>query len=131
MYDYTALQQYKEVDIQSKLVASNPHGLVVMLLDGVLQKLAKATGAIEREDISQKGELISASIRIIDSLRASLDFNKGGDLANNLNELYTYMEGRLLKANLDSDSSIIAEVVSLISQIKQAWDAIPNELRGD
>lgn len=130
MYDYSALKEYQAIDIQSKVSSSTPHSLVAMLLEGVLKKLATAGGAIERNDIAKKGELLSSSIRIIDSLRASLDFERGGELADNLGALYDYMERRLLEANLNSDASIVTEVSALLNQIKEGWDAIPNELRG-
>ena len=129
MYNAAALSQYQSVDVDSKVSSSTPHSLIAMLLDGLLKKLAVASGAIERNDISMKGENISAAIRIVDSLRASLD-EKGGELAINLASLYDYMERRLLEANIKSDTKIIAEVVSLIGEIKSGWDAIPDELRG-
>jgi|SaaInlV_150m_DNA_5_1039734.scaffolds.fasta_scaffold66104_1 flagellar secretion chaperone FliS len=126
MYNHSALSQYQKVGLESKIAASNPHGLVAMLLDGALEKLARASGFIERGDVSAQGAAISGAINIIDSLRASLDIDKGGEIAQGLNSLYDYMERRLLEANIKSDSAIVAEVVSLISQIKSAWDAIPS-----
>lgn len=130
MYNNSALKQYQTVDVHSKLGASSPHSLVAMLLDGVLQKIARASGAIQRGDLAQQGEDLSAGIRIIDSLRASLDYTKGGEVASNLGAIYDYIERRLLEANTKSDIRIIAEVTSLVNQIKSGWDAIPNELRG-
>ncbi|PCJ26653.1 MAG: flagellar export chaperone FliS [SAR86 cluster bacterium] len=130
MYNYSALNQYQSVGIQSKVSASSPHSLVAMLLDGVLEKLAKATGFIERGATAEQGQAISSTIRIIDSLRASLDMAKGGEIASGLASLYDYMERRLVEANINSDAKIIEEVVSLIGQIKSGWDAIPDNLRG-
>lgn len=130
MYDQTVLNQYKTIDVQTRVSSSTPHSLVAMLLDGILQKLAKASGAMQRGDLSEQGESLSAGIRIIDGLRASLDYSKGGELASNLGSMYDYMERRLVEANLGSDRDIIGEVVSLVNQIKSGWDAIPNEHRG-
>lgn len=130
MYHNSALNQYQTVGIQSKISSANPHSLVAMLLDGLLEKLANASGAIDRGDLSQQGSAISSGIRIIDGLRASLDYTKGGELADNLRAIYDYMERRLVDANVNSDVKIVAEVVSLINQIKSGWDVIPHELRG-
>jgi len=130
MYDQSALNQYQTVGLQSKVSASSPHALVAMLLDGLLEKLAKASGAMQRKDISAQGSAISSGIRIIDALRASLDHARGGEVASNLAAMYDYMERRLVEANLKSNAEIVTEVVSLIDQIKSGWDAIPNELRG-
>jgi len=124
MYNYDALNEYQEVAIQSKISNSTPHSLVSMLLQGVLDKLAKATGAIQRNDIAERGQTISESIRIIDNLRASLDIPNGGTISTGLASLYDYMERRLVQANAQSDAEIIKEVVNLVNDIKSAWDTI-------
>jgi len=130
MYNYSVLNQYRTVDVESKVSSSTPHSLVAMLLDGVLQRLAMASGAIQRGSLPEQGQALSAGIRIIDALRASLDHDSGGELADNLGAIYDYIERRLVEANTKSDVKIIDEVVSLINQIKSGWDAIPGEMRG-
>lgn len=130
MHDHSGLSQYQSIGIQSKVNSSTPHSLVAMLLDGLLEKLAKASGAIQRGDTSVQGSSISSAIRIVDALRASLDHEKGGELAGNLGAMYDYMEKRLAEANMKSNVKIIEEVSSLINEIKFGWDAIPTELRG-
>lgn len=130
MHDHSGLNQYQTVGLHSKVASASPHSLVAMLLDGLLEKLAKASGAMQRGDLSLQGSAVSSAMRIIDALRASLDHERGGELAGNLGAMYDYMEKRLVEANLDSNIKIIAEVTSLIDQIKFGWDAIPDELRG-
>lgn len=124
MYNYDALNEYQQVGIQSQISNSTPHSLVSMLLQGVLDKLAKATGAIQRNDIAERGQTISESIRIIDNLRASLDLANGGTIASGLASLYDYMERRLVEANAQSNAQIVEEVVTLLNDIKSAWDTI-------
>jgi flagellar protein FliS len=124
MYHSSAINQYQSVDVQSKVAASNPHKLVSMLFEGALKKIAIASGATKRGDVAQKGSSLSGAIRIIDSLRASLDLEKGGEIADNLTALYSYMERRLLEANQKSDVAIMAEVSSLLTEIKSSWDQI-------
>ena len=130
MYDQYGINHYQKVGVEARVSSSDPHNLVVMLFDGLLEKLARAGGAISRGNISEKGEALSAAIKIIDGLRASLDYEKGGEIASNLGAMYDYMERRLLEANTNSDATIVAEVVSLVKQVKVGWDAIPAELRG-
>ena len=130
MNNESALDQYRQVSVEAKIPSSNPHQLVEMLLEGLLEKLAKASGAIEQGDVSIRGAALSSGIRIIDGLRASLDYTEGGEIADNLRSMYDYMERRLAEANANSDSEIVAEVASLVKQIKTGWDAIPDELRG-
>ena len=57
-------------------------------------------------------------------MKASLDKDKGGEIAQNLEDLYIYMERRLIEANRANDASLLDEVSDLLRQIKEAWDAI-------
>jgi len=129
MYNYDALNEYQQNHIQGQVTTSTPHSLVAMLLQGVLDKLAKATGAIQRNDIPARGKAISEGIRIIDNLRASLDVDNGGAIADSLGSLYDYMERRLVQANATADEKIVAEVAMLLDEIKSAWDTISLESR--
>jgi len=124
-----AVQQYKNVSLQSEIAAASPHRLIQMLMEGVVTKIAAARHCMQNANIAGKGESISMAISIIDGLRASLDKANGGEIAENLDNLYDYMGRRLLIANLKNDESILLEVSDLISEIKSAWDAIGSELK--
>lgn len=124
-----AMNQYKQVGTQVGADSADPHQLIVMLFDGALERIAIAKGAIERNDIEEKGQKIGRVIAIVDGLRASLDKERGGDIAENLDNLYDYMQRRLFEANLNNDVTILSEVADLIKEIKSAWIAIPMEYR--
>jgi len=102
----------------------SPHRLVQMLFEGALGKIAVAKGHMERGEVPEKGRHISWAISIIDGLRSSLDMEKGGDIARNLNDLYDYMTRRLMEANMANNPALLDEVSSLLREIKDAWDAI-------
>ncbi len=125
----TALLAYQDVKIEGGIAGASSHQLVVMLLEGAIDKLTSAEGAIGRDDIGEKGHLISGAISIVDNLRASIDLKKGGDIAPNLVALYDYMEARLLEANMKSDVAIIREIRELLKEINTAWQEIPVEIR--
>lgn len=130
MNGVSALRVYRNVSAQSALVDSSPHQLILMLLDGAIEKTAGAIGHMRHGDVAEKGRLIGGSIAIIDSLRNSLDHNVGGELAGNLDRLYDYMNRQLLEANMKNDPGILSEVVSLLKTIREAWNAIPQVYRG-
>jgi len=125
------VQQYTQYDVKTEVFEASPHRLVQMLIEGALDKVAIAKGYIERNDIAGKGQYISWAISIIDGLRTSIDKDAGGVIANNLDDLYEYMGRRLLQANIDNSTEILDEVGSLLREIKSAWDAIPNEVKGE
>lgn len=124
-----ALDQYKSVGLHSGMTDASPHRLIGMLLQGALDRIASAKGAISRNDIRDKGELISKAIAIIDNLRASLDHVQGGEISANLASLYDYIELRLVQANSASDITLLNEVSSLLVEIKSGWESIPGDQR--
>lgn len=123
------VSQYSSVNSYTGVTDASPHQLVQMLLDGALGKLSVVKGLIERGEIAKKGKVIGQAISIIGGLRSSLDLSKGGKIAANLDNLYEYMERQLIQANLKNDLTIINEVVSLLREIKTAWESIPVESR--
>ena len=96
---------------------------------GVLDRVASAKGAIARQEQNRKGELLGSAIAIVDSLRASLDYQQGGEIAANLGALYDYIERRLLDANIGDDQAPLDEVAGLLKELKAGWDSIPQDVR--
>jgi len=123
------IESYAQVNKYSGITDASPHRLVQMLLEGALEKIAAARYLLKRNDFAKKGEVIGQIIAIIGGLRSSLNKEAGGDLAENLDQLYDYMERQLLVANFKNDENILDEVSSLLKEIKTGWDAIPVEIR--
>ena len=129
MINKKALEGYGRNAVESEVNYASPHRIIQMLMEGALSKLATAKGCIEREDISEKSRQITWGMNIIQGLRTSLDPEKGGDVAANLDSLYEYMGRRLLEANVSNDPVIIDEVISLLQEVKAGWDAIPADFQ--
>lgn len=125
----SALNTYSEVAVQSNAAYASPHRLIQMLLEGALEKIAIAKGHMTRRQIAGKGQHIGWAISIIGGLRASLDMTAGGEIAQNLDALYDYMERRLLHANQENDANALDEVSGLLREVKSAWDAIPEHVQ--
>ncbi|MGR9072390.1 MAG: flagellar export chaperone FliS [Gammaproteobacteria bacterium] len=123
----TAMQQYKQVGVEGDVMDATPHKLVQLLMEGVLEKIALAKGNMLRREIAEKGENIGSAITILGGLRASLDLEAGGELAQNLDDLYDYMTRQLLAANLNGAAGILDEVSSLMAEVKSGWDAIASD----
>ena len=123
------VSHYNQVDCYTGVAEADPHQLVMMLLDGALGKIAVAKGFMDRNETAKKGEVIGQAISIVGGLRSSLDMSAGGEIAANLNGLYTYIERRLLESNLTNDIAMLDEVALLLREVKTAWEAIPPESR--
>ena len=122
-----ALKEYNKVNLQTGIENASPHRLIQLLINGALAKLAQAKGHMKANSIAQKGEDISMAISIIGGLRDSLDHDKGGAIATNLDNLYEYMSRKLMESNINNDVSLIDEVHGLLTEIKSSWDAIAHD----
>lgn len=118
-----ALKQYRKLGIESEVSNASPHRLIQMLFEGALGRLAAAQGAIARNDLAAKGEHLGKAISIIGGLRGSLDMS-AGELSENLDRLYEYMNFRLLEASSQNDVDKVAEVIQLLKTLKSGWDEI-------
>ena len=123
-----ALKEYKSVDLRATVETASPHKLISMLLEGALTSLAKAKGSIERQQIE---EHLNKASDIIVGLKGSLDLEKGGEVALNLDELYNYMIRQIVLANRENSADKVQEVMGLILEIRQGWSSMPVELQND
>jgi flagellar protein FliS len=120
---------YRSTLVHGGVANADPHALVQMLLDAVLDRMTAARGCIERGELVGKAKLLHSCVILIAELRGSLDLEKGGPLAKNLRDLYEYMTQRLLIANVRSDAGCLTEVLSLLGEIRSAWVAIGPQVR--
>jgi flagellar protein FliS len=123
------LAAYQSAATHGGIAAANPHGLILMLLEGALERIAGARGRMLNGLMGEKAELITRTLAIVDELRASLDLARGGDIAANLDALYAYICQQLIKANAENRPELLDEVVSLLKEIHSAWIALPLEVR--
>ncbi|WP_353248717.1 flagellar export chaperone FliS [Salinisphaera sp. T31B1] len=125
MHARQAAHAYAHVGLQTGAMSASPHQLIVMLFDGTHAALKKSQWAIANNDLAAKGRTLSKAIDIIErGLRAALDFERGGEIAQRLDSLYDYMVRTLMRANLHSDATLVAEVDTLLTDISSAWKQI-------
>ena len=123
-----AVEQYRNLGIKSEVESASPHRLIQMLMERFLTKVTIAKRQMEASQIAEKGAAISDAISIVNCLQVSLNHEPNAKLASNFDALYDYMARRLLESNMNNDPAGLAEVISLMTEIKTAWDLIGEEL---
>lgn len=121
---FNAADEYARLGLRTDIETASPHRLILLLLDGAVDKLRAARVAMQRGNVAAKGSNIGWAMSIIDGLRASLNLERGGLLAANLDALYDYMTRTLVAANLHNDAGKVAEIASLLSEIRAGWKGI-------
>ena len=124
-YSPRAANAYQRINVETSMHTIDQHQLVALLYEGVLSSIATARGALARGDVLGKVNAISKALRIIEEgLITALDRVDGGELAQNLGDLYDYCMRRLIMANARNDDAMMQEVMRLIEPVALGWNEI-------
>jgi len=116
---------YAKVSLETGVLAANPNKLIIMLYEGAITFCRRAIVHMKQADIENKGKMLSNAILVIDNgLRLSLDKKAGGDIALSLDDLYAYMSRQLMLANIRNDTDMVHGVITLLTELKSAWEEI-------
>ena len=114
--------------LDNNVAAGNPVGLVTVLYEGAIKAVQEARHCLETEDIWGRSKAISRAVDILAELILSLDHEKGGDLSARLQELYGYMQHRLLSAHASQEDEPMAEVIGLLTNLLDGWYKVAGKL---
>jgi len=110
--------------IEMEIRTASPEMLVVKLYEGAMRHIRVARDAQQPEGVSRRAEAISKAVAIINELQQSLDVEVGGEMAQNLDSLYTFVTERLLDANLEKRSDYLDECLGVLKPLHSAWETI-------
>ena len=116
-----AVASYDNVRKHASVESASPHKLVEMLFDGALERIAQAKGAMEFDQVEMKGKKINSAISIVGGLRESLNQDEGGDIAENLDALYLYVQSTLTRAHIENSQEKLDEAATILGDIRSAW----------
>ncbi|ENC6433000.1 lateral flagellar export chaperone LafC [Aeromonas veronii] len=120
---------YQFAATQAKAASADPHQLVLMLMEGLLDEMARAEGHILARQFERKGQAISKCLQILGGLDSALDMDKGGELAANLHRLYDYCGQKLFEISVSNNVEGFAEVRKILQELKEGWEAMARHPR--
>jgi flagellar protein FliS len=112
-----AAAAYRTTQVESR----SPVELVVMLHDGLVRHLTRTRDAMASGDLVTKRTALTKALAILSELQNTLNRERGGELAAQLDGLYTYIHGRLLEANINRQSKGFDEALKLVVPLRDAW----------
>ncbi|HEX7085437.1 MAG TPA: flagellar export chaperone FliS [Vicinamibacterales bacterium] len=115
-----AAQAYARTHVQSR----SPLELVVMLYDALIRHVGDARAALAAGDLPRKGTAVSRALAILSELQTTLNLEQGGEIARSLDELYTWVNSRLLDGNARNDESPFEEAARVLRPLRDAWAEI-------
>jgi flagellar protein FliS len=124
MNPYTSrLRQYEDTAVQT----SSPEGMVVLLYEGAIKFVRQAATATQEKDIEQKRQSIDRALAVIQHLQSTLDRDQGGEIAVELDRLYTYITSRIVEGSAKLQVAPLEEAIKLLTTLLSAWEGIANK----
>ncbi|MBI4404103.1 MAG: flagellar export chaperone FliS [Deltaproteobacteria bacterium] len=109
---------YQKTDVMT----ANRETILLMMYSAAIRFLKQAIEATDKGDLQEKARLITRTQEIVNELRASLNFQVGGDLAVHLDRLYSYITNQLIQGNLAKNADVLNGALSILCSLNEAWE---------
>jgi flagellar secretion chaperone FliS len=114
------LNQYKRSNIET----AGKLDLVIMCYEKAILCLEQTKEHIIKKEFEKKAEKFQKALDIISELQCSLNMEKGGQIAKNLDALYSYITKRLILGDVQKDLAVFDESIHILSELLESWKAI-------
>lgn len=122
--------RYSQAYQKAAVTTVDQRKLIVMLYDGAIRYLTVAAEKLEENDHYEGHTNLIRGKSIVAELLASLNLEQGGEIARNLQRLYTYMFNELVDANVNKDASRVHQVINLLKELRVGWSTMNKQPEG-
>ena len=105
--------------------------LIIMLYDGAIKNATFAVDYMNSGDIEKVHNSLVKTKNIVTELMATLNMDNGGEIAKNLQSLYSYMFSQLIEANMEKKTEPVIVVIDLLKELRSAWFEINKKNKND
>ena len=124
-----ASEAYKQAENIGLTEVSNPHEIIQTLFNELIKSMTLFERSLSENDMQEaKSSSFAKSLTIIYSLQTSLDFEKGGEISNNLFKIYEYSRQQLISDLKNGEPKGITNAIAIIKEIADAWNQIADEV---
>ena len=102
-----------------QIMMASPEQLTLMLYDGAIRFLRASITAIDAKDIEKAHDMNMRTQDIVREFRNTL--NMDIELSANWDQLYEFMEYRLVEGNMKQDKAMLQEVLDLLKEMRDTW----------
>ena len=125
-----AISNYNDV-AATKIDTKDPQELVQLLFEGLTDRIALARSALAKKDYEGRAEAVTRAQKILFGLRDSLDFEKGGEIADNLFQTYEFARQMIIGSIKDMDETGPKRALGLLAEIREAWAQMGGQLNNE
>ena len=116
---------------QQAIETASPATLISMLYHGAIARIDRAADHIEQGAPDLANADLQRTQEIVFELRASLDHERGGAIARNLDALYVFCIEQLVEANASKDAAVLVPVRRTLSGLCEAWDQMAAQVAAE
>jgi flagellar protein FliS len=128
MLQRNAMNAYRQAEQDFLVEGSDGHGLVQLLFNELLVAIEETSISIELDDLAARSASSSKALSILYVLNSSLDFEKGGEVALSLEQLYGWSRRQLIEAIKENSRERLANIRTSIADIADAWASIRDKV---
>ena len=110
-------KKYKQTSVES----ASKEKLLLMLYEGAIKFVKRAIIAADKNDIPVRCENIGRAYDIVLELMNTLDFKVGGEVAENLEQLYMFITDELTRANITGKTEHLNNVLKILETLYEGW----------
>lgn len=106
----------------SNILTSDPKRLIILCYEETIQSLIRAKAKYQTQEYEAKGKAVQKALDLLNHLRETLDFERGGEIAKQLDRLYGFMIAHIVKSDQRRDGTGFSQVAEMLEQLKSAWE---------
>ncbi|HRJ26096.1 MAG TPA: flagellar export chaperone FliS [Fimbriimonadaceae bacterium] len=108
---------------------ASPLQLIIMLYDGALRFMEAGKTAMQSNDLYNQNLNLQRAQRIVTELISCLDMKQGGEIAQNLFGLYSFIYNQLVAANIEDRAEYIDQCLQVMQELRTTWSELEQSLR--
>jgi len=124
------MNAYQNTYMQNQVQNASPEKILIMLYDGAIRFIRQGRLALDEGDKAGKLQKVSRAINILTELSNTLDFEQGGEFAENMDSLYWYMIRELTRSNARNEPEPLDTVEEMLVDLRDAWVQAVDQQRG-
>lgn len=117
--------------LRNQIMSATPIQLIVLLYDGLARFLTAAHDGFGRSDPQDRHEIVSNNLlrsqSIVTELNACLDMERGGEVARQLRDIYTFLNNELAQVNVRKDPSMVLRLIGIVNELRDAWGQVSSQ----
>ena len=117
------MKAYVNANREAVAESENPHALITVLFDELIRSMRLYLSQSKAGEHNENENVVRA-LTILYGLQSSLDFENGGEIAENLYRLYEYARQQLLLTSRGEGAAGLSSAIDAIENIREAWDNI-------